>query len=86
MRKLWLTRSPLNIALAAAIATTSAALIAATSSVTAVSYAIEYRSLRYAEQTTFVSSLIRVMRHIARLSDAGVIDLQALPAPKRNAN
>jgi hypothetical protein len=45
MRKLWLTRSPLNIALAAAVATTSAALIAATSSVTAVSYAIEYRLL-----------------------------------------
>jgi hypothetical protein len=24
-----------------------------------------------------------VMRHIARLSDAGIIDLEALPAPKR---
>jgi hypothetical protein len=27
-----------------------------------------------------------VMRHIARLSDAGILDLRALPAPKRPAS
>ena len=39
--------------------------------------------LRIWDDATADELRAEVMRHISRLSDAGVIDLEALPAPKR---
>jgi hypothetical protein len=38
---------------------------------------------RFKDDATADELLAEVMRHIARLTDAGIIDLEALPAPKR---
>ena len=39
--------------------------------------------LRIRDDATADELRAEVMRHIARLTDAGIIDLEALPAPKR---